>query len=205
MKAAFWAVEKETDTTANMLILATLLSSVQPCRCVKVREETGQVRETDRTKPGHRKPAGIPQRYWKQEKPGFLFIDCGNRRDWRTKDVLRHADILIINLSPDTDFDSFLLWDIHISKNVFFLISNHIGPAVDTRRKLERVYRMNQQQIGIIPYNNEFQQAFLSGRLGQFVKENSGQARTEQNRAFFYELQIVAKHLLKELEAIQNE
>lgn len=195
MKAAFWAAERGVGTTSNMLVLASLLSSEYLCRCVRAPAKKAYPPAHSKKERSVRQPAG---------NDGFLFIDCGNRQDQHTREILRQADLVVANLHQNTDLmNFFMLCDIHISKNIYFLISGHIGQTESTKRQLTYSYRIMPEQMGMIPYNSEFRQAFLTGGLDRFVKANRSQMQPERNHYFFRELAGISHMFVKELEKKQ--
>lgn len=134
------------------------------------------------------------------ERLGISFVDCGHRKDTNTREVLKRADLVVVNLKQEKNIlDRFFLYDIHIAGSVdklFFLIGSYRSGTVYGRKQIMRNYRMDAGRFGVIPCNSEFEQAAGSGTIIPFIKEGKKQPLRECNRYFFREIQHVANLLV---------
>ncbi len=128
----------------------------------------------------------------------FTFIDCGSRSDAWTRQLLKEADLVVVNLkqSPQA-FEHFFLQHSNIADKVIFFISNYQKDSVYNRKNIHRLYRIAPDQLAVIPYNPEFPYACEKGKLDKYMKGKGSLYQTQMRQYFMQELAEAVQTLLK--------
>ncbi len=134
-----------------------------------------------------------------EEVMDFTFIDCGRREDEWARELLRDADLVVVNLKQSTEsFDRFFLHQVKLSKKCLYVIGNYQKESVYNRRNLERIYRIPENQLAVVPYNPEFQQALERGRLDKYMQGKGDFYVSETRKYFMQELEQILQRLMEE-------
>lgn len=195
MKIVFWGLDKPCETTQNMNALIELLICEYPNCKIRIFRKKGSL--------GGNKQPGKMKRHLPRvhaaplgRKIEILFYDCGNQMDRTVKKQMREADIVVINMPQRSDAWEDLTFNHVITpERVCFLIGQYFEAAPFNREKIEKIYRIEQERLGIIPYNNEFCYAAESGRLSEFIRNDLG--KNEKNQLFQKELKKTLWMILK--------
>ena len=109
------------------------------------------------------------------------------------------ADLVVVNFEPQ-DYDGmeqFFLRHMYLEKRMVYLYANCIGtPEPDV---LNRVYRVDEGQIGIVRYNAAYDCALKRGLGSSFIAEEYGSARSSRNQEFIDGLVKAADRILREV------
>ena len=101
----------------------------------------------------------------------LVFIDCGSRKDDFARKVLREADVCVLNMHQEEEqIGEYYRSRRRLKGKVFFLIGNYFGESSYNRRNLERIYRLEEKQLGAIPYNVQLQTAGQNGKAEKYIK-----------------------------------
>ena len=115
------------------------------------------------------------------------------------KKLLLTADLVVVNFEPQ-DYDGmeqFFLRHMYLEKRMVYLYANCIGtPEPDV---LNRVYRVDEGQIGIVRYNAAYDCALKRGLGSSFIAEEYGSARSSRNQEFIDGLVKAADRILREV------
>lgn len=127
-----------------------------------------------------------------------IFIDCGNRKDDFTQSVLQEADVCVLNMNQESE----LIGDYYrnppgFSGKVFFLVGNYFKDGLYTRKNLERLYRVDENMLGAIPYNLQMKEAARTGRTEAEVKKHMTEHGKGRNFEFAQELIRTTKLILR--------
>lgn len=127
-----------------------------------------------------------------------MFVDCGSREDDFAKSILEEADVCVLNMTQEEErvgdyFRNPPKW----SGKTFFLIGNYFSDGLYTRRNLERLYRVDENLLGAVPYNPQMQAAGRIGRTNHRLKEYIGEGMRGKNAEFERELTRTARLILK--------
>lgn len=145
----------------------------------------------------------------KMERSGISFVDCGHRRDRKTREILTRAELVVVNLNPETRIlDHFFLYDIHLAGSadkLLFLIGCYCGSPMYERKWILRDYRMGADRLGVIPCNSEFEQAAGNGNIVSFMKVLRTQPLCERNRCFFTEIRHFTILLVQMISNLRGE
>ena len=130
---------------------------------------------------------------------GTLFVGCGSVQSGGSKKLLLTADLVVVNFEPQ-DYDGmeqFFLRHMYLEKRMVYLYANCIGtPEPDV---LNRVYRVDEGQIGIVRYNAAYDCALKRGLGSSFIAEEYGSARSGRNQEFIDGLVKAADRILREV------
>lgn len=186
IKIAFYGETENTGTTSNMLLLAWMMALKKPEQAVFVEKKA--------------------KRYvlWKgiSRKDPFLFMDCGNGRTKEAKYRLMRADLVVVNLPSEPEYmEPYFLYQSHGRERTFFLVGNYHGKKDELKRCMKNIYRVEEQDVGWIPYNNEFAYFMQKGKLLRFIKEYQKNNAAEHNRCFFEEMEHSFFLLQKKIES----
>lgn len=128
----------------------------------------------------------------------YTFIDCGCKKDIWTKKMLQEADIVVVNFkqSPRA-LDDFFLNHVNISDKICYFVGSYQKESIYNKQNLQRMYRIEPEKIGVIPYSAEFQLACQRGQLDKFMKGKGKLYQSENKRYFFQELENTMQLLLE--------
>lgn len=195
MKIVFWGMDMPCETTRNLNALIELLICEYPNFKIRIFRKKGSS--------GSSRQLGKKERHISRDhnahqgrKKEILFYDCGNQWNKAVRKQMQDADLVVINMPQRSDVWEKLAFDHLISsERVFFLIGRYFDAASFNRKKIEKIYRIDKDRLGIIPYNNEFCYAAERGRLSEFIRNGVG--KNEKNRLFHEELKKTLQMILK--------
>lgn len=128
----------------------------------------------------------------------FTFIDCGCRSDPWTMQLLREADLVVVNIKQSQQaFDHFFLQHSNISEKVIFFISRYQKDSIYNRKNIHRLYRIDPKRLAVIPYNPEFPHACEKGKLDKYMKGKSSLYPSQVRQYFMQELSQAVQILLE--------
>lgn len=127
-----------------------------------------------------------------------MFIDCGSRKDDFAQKLLHEADVCVLNMDQREE----LIGDYYrnmpsLRGKTFFLVGNYFKDGLYTRKNLERLYRVEEDLLGAIPYNPQMQAASRMGKTDGGVKKYIDQGMKGENVEFEKELMRTARLILK--------
>lgn len=101
-----------------------------------------------------------------------VFVDCGNRKDDFTQKILRQAELCVLNMDQGEELigDYYRMPPQFLGK-AFFLVGNYFKEELYNRTDLERLYRMDGDMLGAIPYNPQMQAASKAGMMDIGMKK----------------------------------
>ena len=135
----------------------------------------------------------------------LLFLDCGEGKTRRAKKYWQEADIRVLHINPEQkDLEQYLLWKTPGGESPFFLVGNYHGEKTKIKSCLRNFYRIEEENMGWIPYNNEYAYAFERGKAARFIQRYYRGEGAEHNRCFFEELEHSPFLLQKKLETKEN-
>lgn len=128
----------------------------------------------------------------------IVFIDCGNRQDDYAQKVLQEADLCVLNMNQGEEvIGEFYRNSPKTRGKVFFLLGKYFENALYNRRNLQRLYRMEEDKLGAMPYNPQLQAASQRGRIMDGVKCYIGSDLKGKNVEFEKELIRTTNLILK--------
>lgn len=127
-----------------------------------------------------------------------VFIDCGSRQDDYARKVFQEADVCVLNMEQEGEtIGKFYRNPPEYKRKVFFLLGKYFEDALYNRQDLQRIYRMEEERLGAIPYNPQLHAAEQMGRIGKGVRHYMGRNGGIQGMGFEKELVRTANLILK--------
>ena len=111
----------------------------------------------------------------------YVFIDTESNQNLSTKHILYDADIVVVNLSQDPKkiYDFFENYT-SLKEKAVYIIGKYQPEKRWTRKRICYEYNVPRNKIGVIPYNVEFNDALINGKLQHFLNYNyTGNVRLE--------------------------
>ena len=138
-----------------------------------------------------------------EESLDVVLVDCGNRRDDFTQKVLQEAEVCVLNMDQEAE----LIGDYYRTPppfrgKTFFLVGNYFKEELYNRTNLERLYRMDGDMLGAIPYNPQMQAASKAGMMDIGMRKYIHHGMKGKNLDFEREVLRSSKLILKRAGAI---
>ncbi len=127
-----------------------------------------------------------------------VFIDCGSRQDDYARKAFREADVCVLNMNQEAEvIGRFYRNPPDYKGKVFFLLGKYFEDALYNRQDLQRIYRIEEERLGAIPYNAQLHAAEQTGRIGNSVQRYMGRNGEGQGMGFEKELVRTTNLILK--------
>lgn len=129
----------------------------------------------------------------------LCFIDTASN-SLTTKVILEEANLIVVNFSQNVSFleEFFQQYSSLISKAVF-LIGNCTSHSLLSYKRISKTYGIPWHKICIIPRNEQFQEAFVTGNVAEFIKINYICKKEDDNYPFIHAIKKATALILKEL------
>ncbi len=128
----------------------------------------------------------------------LVFIDCGSRQDDYARKLFREADVCVLNMNQSTEvIGRFYSHPPDIQGELFFLIGRYFENDLYNRANLQRIYRLEEERLGAIPYNPYLHAAERMGKMDNGVKSYVGAGGEEKRTEFEKELVRTTNLILK--------
>lgn len=177
MNLVFWGKEHQSGTTAHMMAVTGMLRVL----CGEESVVTG--------------------RFIPENKAKFAVCDCGTGLKGKRRHFLWHADLVVVNLKPRKHcIEHFFEEDFHIAKKMMFLLDGYDGGEDAGMAYMKRVYRIEPEQVIVIPYNSAFYQALERGKSDAFIARELCTPTNLANEQFVYSVERAAVRMMSGLE-----
>lgn len=128
----------------------------------------------------------------------LLFVDVGAARDELSKQIFERSDLIAVNFNQNSrNLERFFEKRQEHSEKLFYLIGGYDEASRYNRNNIRRLYRIQKNTLGVIPYNPEFQDAFCDGRVLKFLLNNQICRTFDKNYYFMRELEETSNLILK--------
>lgn len=128
----------------------------------------------------------------------FVFIDCGMVPENLRKMIVDKADLVVLNmLQSGHVLDEFFSLQPLCSGKLLYCVGNYIREEPYNVKNIQRLYRIEEQQIGVIPYNVEFLSSLKKGKAVSFFSSYPVRTRSYRNRDFFDEIFKMADRIMR--------
>lgn len=203
-KVVFWGAAPGNNTASNLAAVAGYLA-YQAGYQILIRQTAGaadsikgffsaNVKEAS----GERELLLQPPKRMQNGKR-MLFIHCGRQTDERTRQLLRKADLVVVNLRQSAEaFDLFFLQYVRISAKCMYLVGSYQAEDTYHRKRLQQEYRIPPEQLGVIPFNPEFQFVCERGKLDKYMCREARFYLSENRRRFLKELNETVNRMIKQ-------
>lgn len=127
-----------------------------------------------------------------------VFIDCGSRQDDYARKLFREADVCVLNMNQRTEvIGQYYSNPPKLRGEVFFLLGRYFANDLYNRENLQRIYRVEGERLGAIPYNPYLHAAEQAGKMKNGIKSCIGAGREERRTEFEKELVRTTNLILK--------
>lgn len=125
----------------------------------------------------------------------LVFIDCGDKKDDFTQKMLLEADLCVLNMNQEAEMiGEYYRNTQRFRGKIFFLVGNYFENGVYTRKNLERIYRVEEDLLGAVPYHPQLQAA---SKFGKTQGELKNSMETGRNLRFHQELTRTVRLILE--------
>lgn len=221
MRIVFWGSERESCVTSNMLILAGYLACQRGYR-ICLMELAPEKRKINSYFPEKRKCYAqkgmetllLHQLYYVQEEPrmsvnvlhyletnmDMIFLNLANRIDREARELMHNADLVVVNLKQDWNaFDTFYAEYANLSARIFMLIGNYYEDGCCDKEQLRRKYEIEEERLGVIPNNPEYEIACTKGQIGRYLKKRNPRYMSAIKSVFIQEVEKTAELLYQSI------
>lgn len=140
-----------------------------------------------------------------EEFADICFIDTANHNNLSTKTILEEADLIVVNLCQKQSIleDFFLNYSSLISKAVFVISNYEFNTKLNIKR-IASMYEIPEENLVIIPYNELYQNAVMSGSVIEFISVNYSCLKGNPNYIFIQSIKKATHIIIKKaVEAIK--
>lgn len=126
----------------------------------------------------------------KLEKIGDdIFIDCGTAGIRMFHFMKKRNDLCVVNFKQcESAFQSFFVEQYDTTSRLYYLVGNYHADSIWNKENLKRIYRIPEGQVGIVPYNPQFQYVCQRGQLGRYLSDASVFFEMERDSLFRKEM-----------------
>jgi len=136
----------------------------------------------------------------------ICFIDTASHNNLSTKTVLEEADLIVVNLCQKENIleDFVANYSSMITKAVF-IISNYEYHSLLNSKRISKMYHIPWEDIIVIPDNEIYQNAFLSGTVVEFISRNYSCCKENPNYIFIQNIKKATYLIIKKAEQMVKE
>jgi hypothetical protein len=139
------------------------------------------------------------------ENSEICFIDTACRNNLSSKNILDEADLIVVNLCQNAMLleDFFLNYSSLIPKAVF-LVGNYTAHSNISSKRIAMKYDIPYDNITVIPSNEMYRNAFLTGNVVEFISRNYICDKDNPNYHFIHAVRRAAHMIIKRAEHFHN-
>lgn len=127
----------------------------------------------------------------------YVFVNCSGVPEKVQNKIQEMAGMVIVNVAQsEHTLDEYFSCPPPYHHKSFYCIGNYINEEPYNVKNIQRLYRLEKQQIGIVPYNVEFLSAVQKGKALSFFEGHPIKPRYNRNKDFFNELFKMANTVL---------
>lgn len=128
----------------------------------------------------------------------ITFIDCGSGKDELAEHLLGQADAVVVNLSQERqNLDAYFQKRHAFSGKAVYLVNQYQQESVYNKKNLNRLYRLQEETLGVIPWNPLFRHASDKGKVDRFIRRHIRCSVLDHQYYFMQELIETAHIILK--------
>lgn len=122
----------------------------------------------------------------------YVLVDCSNIAEYVRWKIQETADLIIVNVAQcAVDLEQYFSYYSSFWKKSAYCIGNYIGEEPYNLKNIQRLYRIEDRRIGIVPYNVEFRASLRKGKAVSFFENYHIRGKSAGNREFFHELERI--------------
>ena len=134
--------------------------------------------------------------YYKTSTDVFYLLDMAKSSIAESRNVLDEAELVIVFLTQnETEIQNFFERFSSLVPKTIFVIVDYKRDTGYSFRDLEEEYRINRDNIGVIPKNRNFHKACEEGNMGRFLTNISCDMDEEYNNNFIASIKKIAKKI----------
>lgn len=176
MNLVFWSKEHQSGTNAHMMAVIAMLRLLGEPLELRI------------------------GRFVQKGSKALGICNCKTGLSGRKRHYLWQSDLTIVCLKQKKEcIDAFFQKDLHLAKNMMYMLSGYECEEGADARYLERMYRVAPEQVIIIPYNSRFYQAFAKGRSEAFIKKEYEMPTSGENEQFVRNLACAVTRMMHQL------
>lgn len=124
-----------------------------------------------------------------QRMSDLTFIDCGSGRDEISDFLLSQADVAVVSLSQERqNLDAYFQNRHILQENVIYLINQYHQESIYNKKNINRLYRLYEEQLAVIPNNPLFRHISGKGKTERFVRRHIQCRNFDYQNEFMMEL-----------------
>lgn len=124
-----------------------------------------------------------------QQMSDLTFIDCGSGRDEISDFLLAQADVAVVSLSQERqNLDAYFQNRHILRENVIYLINQYHQESIYNKKNINRLYRLYEEQLAVIPDNPVFRHISGKGKTERFVRRHIQCRNSDYQSEFMKEL-----------------
>lgn len=128
----------------------------------------------------------------------FVFVDCNHVSEQVKIRTMDHADLIVVDVSQsERILDEYFSYPPAYHHKTLYCIGNYDEDDPCNVKNIQRLYRISNRKIMVLPYNVDFLSSLRKGKALSFFSSYGLKSRNQKNRQFFQEAFKVA-------EGIQN-
>ena len=138
-----------------------------------------------------------------EENAELCFIDTESNNNLSTKLILNEADLIVVNLCQKSSVldDFFLHYSSLLSKSIF-IISNYNTHSIYTIKQIAKLYQIPPENMIPIPVNERYRDAYLGGRVYEFISRNINCSKDNPNFYFIHSIKKASQLIIKRIEQL---
>lgn len=128
----------------------------------------------------------------------LVFIDCGSKEDGLSEYLRSKSDVVVVNLLQERHtLDAYFKEHyIHQEKSIY-LVDQYQPDSIYNRKNLNRLYRLGEDELGVVLHNPFFRHASDRGKVERFIRRHIYCNYLNQHFGFMQELLQSAYLILK--------
>lgn len=134
------------------------------------------------------------------EHMGLVMIDLCPGTNAISLEVIKEADLLVVNLNQNMGFVDYYLnkCQDYIDKKVFYLFGNYDNNSKYNIHNIRTRFKryVNKHNSGVIPHNTAFNDAQCDNKLVDFILDNIYNSKDEENAYFMEQIKLSAGRIL---------
>ena len=124
----------------------------------------------------------------------YVFVDCSYASEEIKRKIQAKAQLIVTNVSQSEKvLDEFFSCLPEVRHKAVYCIGNYMREEPCNLKNIQRLYRIDSAQIGVVPYNVEFLSSLQRGKAAAFFQNHMLRVQRERNRKFFREIHHLTK------------
>lgn len=112
------------------------------------------------------------------------FWDIENGNDNLSKQMLKKADVVVINMSQEIMQKDKIIEEEEILKKSVFLVGKYDNNSKENTNMIRKRYGIDRDNIATVPYNIGFHDAIIEGKVVPFIMKNIFAKKHDDNFEF---------------------